>query len=179
MTKAKSKEEKLLDVFETYLNKGETFYNLFNFMLNNNIIENIERDKDLLDKSFRTYCHYYYLRRRYFDFIEVIKFRPYWMYTSVIDQRTNRIHSALNNIVLHYTDSFWLNFFPPNDFGCRCMVRSLSERELKRKNVDVVESKEIKNFPLNKYWNFNIAEKSQEEVHLMIADYFFNNSNYI
>lgn len=65
------------------------------------------------------------------------RFRPYWRYMAIRDDRTRPGHFALNGKVFRWDDPIWEYIFPPNDWGCRCNVRSLSERNLQSLGVEV------------------------------------------
>lgn len=57
--------------------------------------------------------------------------RPYWRYRhndSVEHPRPE--HQAWDGLVLRHDDPFWSTHFPPNGWGCRCYVQTLSERDL-------------------------------------------------
>ena len=41
-------------------------------------------------------------------------------YRTVGDKRVRRSHRMLHNITLPITSKFWDEYFPPNNFGCRC-----------------------------------------------------------
>lgn len=66
--------------------------------------------------------------------------RPYWMYVAVLDSRTRPLHRALNGKVFRADDPFWLYFYPPNGWRCRCRVRALSAAELAELGLTVESS---------------------------------------
>ncbi len=57
---------------------------------------------------------------------------PYWQYIAILDDHTRDEHAALHEKVWMYDDPFWDYFYPPNGWGCRCRVRTLSEKQFKR-----------------------------------------------
>ena len=63
------------------------------------------------------------------------KERPYLRYSAILDGRTRPAHRALDGLVFPVDDPFWKTFYPPNGFRCRCMVVSLSRREVSPDNV--------------------------------------------
>lgn len=77
---------------------------------------------------------------RYRQQMEAAESRPYWKYIAVIDPKTREQHRALNGKVFRYDDEFWDYFYPPNGFNCRCRVRALSRRQLKREGLKVESS---------------------------------------
>lgn len=63
------------------------------------------------------------------------KERPYLRYSAILDGRTRPAHRALDGLVFPVDDPFWKTFYPPNGFRCRCMVVSLSRREVSPEEV--------------------------------------------
>ncbi|WP_140919131.1 phage head morphogenesis protein [Limnobaculum xujianqingii] len=63
---------------------------------------------------------------------DVLAERPYWRYVhrSVINPREE--HARWHNLVIPADDPFWDEHYPPNGFGCNCIVESCSERDLKK-----------------------------------------------
>lgn len=62
--------------------------------------------------------------------------RPYWRYRhndSVVHPRPQ--HLAWNGKVLRHDDPWWSTHYPPNGFGCRCFVETLSERDVQRLGI--------------------------------------------
>ncbi len=66
---------------------------------------------------------------------EAKKERPYLRYSAILDGRTRPAHRALDGLVFPADDPFWKTFYPPNGFRCRCMVVSLSRREVSPDDV--------------------------------------------
>lgn len=66
--------------------------------------------------------------------------QPYWQYVAVKDSRTRASHLALHGKVYRADDPIWQTMYPPNDWGCRCRVRALSEFALKKQGLSVSES---------------------------------------
>jgi hypothetical protein len=65
--------------------------------------------------------------------------RPYWQYSAVNDSRTRPTHAALHGKVYPADSAFWDTFYPPNGFRCRCMVKTLSQRQVDKRGLDVGE----------------------------------------
>ena len=65
--------------------------------------------------------------------------RPYWVYSAVMDERTRKEHMLLNDKCFRYDDPFWDSHFPPNGWGCRCTVYSVTENQANR-DYDVTTS---------------------------------------
>ena len=93
-----------------------------------------------LEVIYRTNMQSAYAAQRYQQQRDNAVARPYWMYSAIMDARTRPSHSAMHGAVYRYDDRFWDTFYPPNGFNCRCYVRSLSERDIKRLKIDVEQS---------------------------------------
>lgn len=65
--------------------------------------------------------------------------RPYLIYQTAGDQRVRPEHAAWNNTVLPVDHPFWETHYPPNGWGCRCTIRSASERDLNRLGLSISE----------------------------------------
>ncbi|EOR06007.1 phage head morphogenesis protein [Acinetobacter tandoii] len=61
--------------------------------------------------------------------------RPYLMYSAINDTRVRPSHLALNRIIRHIDDPFWLLYYPPWSFMCRCTVIALTEKEAKKLGI--------------------------------------------
>lgn len=76
---------------------------------------------------------------------DVLRARPYWQYDAVLDARTTDLCRSLHGTILPADHDFWKTRYPPNHFGCRAGVRSLTRRQAERlggetRNVPVLES---------------------------------------
>ena len=74
-----------------------------------------------------------YQAGRYQQMKEISERRPFWQYKHsnlVADPRPE--HQAWDGITLRHDDPWWQTHYPPNGWGCRCKVRALSERDLRR-----------------------------------------------
>ncbi|MDL2266778.1 minor capsid protein [Desulfovibrio sp. OttesenSCG-928-G15] len=77
---------------------------------------------------------------RYKQQLANAKYRPYWQYIAVEDDKTRITHRALHGCVFRYDDPIWQYIYPPNDWQCRCRIRALSELDVKRKGLTVLSS---------------------------------------
>lgn len=91
-----------------------------------------------VETIFRTNVQTAYAAGRYRQMQEVSKARPYWQYIAVMDDRTRPGHAALNGLVFPADHPFWATNYPPNGFRCRCTVRSLSARQVKKRGLEVL-----------------------------------------
>lgn len=80
----------------------------------------------------RTNTQRAYMQGRVADFNKATDLMPYWMYVAVLDGRTRPSHAALNGRVFRHDDPIWQHVLPPCGYNCRCRIRALTERMLKR-----------------------------------------------
>lgn len=77
--------------------------------------------------------------------------RPYLMYVSIGDDRTRPLHRRWGGndpafpfrIILPVDHPAWAVFYPPNDWGCRCSVRQLSQADLDRLGYRITTNAEL------------------------------------
>lgn len=67
----------------------------------------------------------------------VKKLRPYWRYDAVNDQKTRKSHLAMDGKVYPADSPVWDEWYPPNGFKCRCIVTTLSERQVRELGLKV------------------------------------------
>ena len=68
-----------------------------------------------------------YAAAKYRDLVEQSDTFPYWQYLTMGDELVRDSHAALHGLILPWNDPFWLDHFPPWDWGCRCMVVPLMQ----------------------------------------------------
>lgn len=117
-----------------------------------------------LKTIYRTNMTVAYSVGRYKEQIENADHRPYWQYLAVMDENTRYEHAALDGKVFRYDDPFWKKYYPPNDWGCRCHVRALTEDELKEEGLKVDTLPE----------DFNPAQFAPEEWSYNPGESFWN-----
>jgi hypothetical protein len=61
---------------------------------------------------------------------DVLKVRPYLRYVASSSADPRPEHMAWYNVVLPADDPWWNTHYPPNGWGCKCGVVSVSAREL-------------------------------------------------
>ncbi|RZN58385.1 phage minor head protein [Avibacterium paragallinarum] len=92
--------------------------------------------------------------------------QPYWQYVAVRDSRTRASHLALHGKIYRYDDPIWETFYPPNDWGCRCRVRALSEFRLKKQGLTVSQS----DGKIETDWTLaGVDKRTGEETHTKIS----------
>ena len=77
-----------------------------------------------------------YAAMNYLAMYEKRDFFPYWKYITAGDERVRDSHAALHGLILPADDPFWLDHFPPWDWGCRCQVIPVGAGEYR----DMVEA---------------------------------------
>jgi len=63
--------------------------------------------------------------------------RPFLRYVAVQDDRTRPQHRQWHGTVLPIDADWWKTHYPPNGWGCRCTVQSLSRRDMARRGYQV------------------------------------------
>lgn len=90
-----------------------------------------------LQNIYRTNLQSAYMVGRYRAQADNAGSRPYWQYVAVLDQRTRPGHRALAGRVFRHDDPVWDVIYPPNGWGCRCRIRTLSDRQLQSRQLPV------------------------------------------
>lgn len=91
--------------------------------------------------------------------------QPYWQYLAIKDSRTRASHLALHEKVYRYDDPIWEVMYPPNGWHCRCRVRALSERRLKKQGLEISQS----NGKIKQSWALaGIDKATGEETHAKV-----------
>lgn len=62
----------------------------------------------------------------------VLKARPFLRYIGGLSRRPRPLHLQWNGTILLASDKWWDTHFPPNGWGCKCKVVSMSGREMTR-----------------------------------------------
>ncbi|MBI3771421.1 MAG: minor capsid protein [Gammaproteobacteria bacterium] len=65
------------------------------------------------------------------------KRRPYLQYMTAGDSRVRPQHAMWDGTVLPIDDAWWSTHYPPNGWGCRCTVRTLSQRQMEQEGLVV------------------------------------------
>jgi SPP1 gp7 family putative phage head morphogenesis protein len=77
-----------------------------------------------------------YAAGRYEQMQQVTTSRPYWQWRHGGSAHPRPQHLALDGKVFRHDDPFWSSFgSPPQGYGCRCSVFTLSDRDLERRGL--------------------------------------------
>jgi len=90
-----------------------------------------------VENIFRTNMQSAYMAGRFEQMKRVAKARPYWKLVAVRDRRTRQTHLAVDGLVFPHDHPFWDTWYPPNGFACRCVVVTLSKRQVKGQGLTV------------------------------------------
>lgn len=70
---------------------------------------------------------------------ETLRLRPYWQYRTAYDDKVREDHALMHGAVYRANDPIWDIWYPPNGFRCRCIVASLSRRQVEERGLTVRE----------------------------------------
>lgn len=134
-----------LDVLQTFLNElsiavsdGKTkkdFMDGMNSFLERNGYKAINPFR--ADVIFRTNVQTAYNAGHYKSMSETKKLRPFWKYITAGDGEVRDSHRAMEGKVFAADDPIWNIWYPPNGFGCRCSVVSLTRGQVERQGIKV------------------------------------------
>lgn len=85
------------------------------------------------------------------------KLLPFLLYKTKGDEHVRHSHVLLNNILLPVDHPFWLVYFPPNDWGCRCDYEQLNQRMLNRRGLKVTPESELPERAPRLFWRPGIS----------------------
>jgi SPP1 gp7 family putative phage head morphogenesis protein len=98
------------------------------------------RSRIILETNLRTS----YAAGRYEQMQEMAPSRPYWQWRHGGTNDPRPQHLALDGKVFRHDDPFWQSFgIPPQGYGCRCSLFTLSDRDLERRGLTVEEGPQL------------------------------------
>ena len=129
------------------------------------------RSKIIYDTNLRTA----YQAGRYQQMTDpdVVALRPYWQYRHSGSVNPRPEHLALDGLILPHDDPWWNTHYPPNGWGCKCKVVTLSRRDLEKKGktkpdtaprIEYREWKDSKNkihkvpVGIDPGWDYNVGQ---------------------
>lgn len=92
---------------------------------------------------------------RWKDIWELRNILPYLRYQTMEDPAVRDDHARLNGYVKKVTDPWWQKNYPPNDWGCRCGVVQLSEKQAQKEPLFGQEPPDIS---IGKDFSTNVGE---------------------
>lgn len=125
----------VMGLVNNQLDNGGTFADFQNAVKNGDIDINLPRHR--LDNIFRTNIQGAYGRGRWYQQQQNKVERPYLMRDGINDSRQRPAHKILSGIVRPIDDPFWDIHYAPDDFKCRCHMRSLTKEQAEAKGVTV------------------------------------------
>ncbi|MFV5193320.1 phage minor head protein [Acinetobacter courvalinii] len=115
----------------------------------------IDLPESYLDNVFRTNIQSAYAHGRWQQQQRNKAARPYLMYSAIDDSRVRPSHLAMNRIVRHIDDPFWLTWYPPNGFRCRCTVIALTEKQALK--YGITSDEDLPDVAVDLGWSTNPA----------------------
>lgn len=125
----------------------------------------INLPESYLDNVFRTNIQSEYAYGRWQHQQQNKLSRPYLMYSAIEDSRVRPSHLALNNIIRHIDDPFWLSWYPPNGFRCRCTVIAISEK--KANKLGITNDEDMPDLPSENGFNFNPWNFDEQSIQFL------------
>lgn len=115
------------------LDSGGTFADFQKAVKDGDIDINLPKHR--LDNIFRTNIQGAYGRGRWYQQQQNKDERPYLMRDGINDSRQRPAHRILDQIVRPIDDPFWDTHYAPDDFLCRCHMRSLTKEQAEAKGI--------------------------------------------
>jgi SPP1 gp7 family putative phage head morphogenesis protein len=100
---------------------------------------------------------------RWVDIQESKDTHPYLLLLTANDEDVREEHRRMAGILLPVDDPFWLQYYPPNGWRCRCYVRKLTQRlyeEMAKKKGMLTSSDEamkVGGHAVDKAWRHNVG----------------------
>ncbi len=66
-----------------------------------------------------------------------MRLRPYWRYRTAADGNVRESHAVMEGRVFRADDPIWNIWYPPNGYKCRCMVVSLTRKQVEKLGLPV------------------------------------------
>ena len=115
--------------------------------------EGIELSEHHLANVYRTNMQNAYAHGRWQQQQRNKETRSYLKYTAINDSRTRPTHLALDGIIRHIDDPFWLTHYPPNGYQCRCSILAITEKQALRQGI--TPDDKLPTDVVDKGWNFS------------------------
>lgn len=121
-----------------------------------------------LKTIYRTNLTTSYAAGRYNTQIAAAERRPWWIYRDAGDTNVRPSHRARSGTVLRYDHPWWQKNYPPNGWGCRCGVDSLSDRQLEARGLTPTEGR-LEDIA-DPEWAYNPGKNSLEPLAPRLSD---------
>ncbi|WP_329804396.1 phage minor head protein [Flavobacterium facile] len=89
---------------------------------------NQEYNKRHLETEYNTAKRSGVMSEKWVKYVEQKDVYPNLKYKTANDSRVREQHRNQQDIIKPINDVFWLSWYPPNDFGCRCYVTQTDEK---------------------------------------------------
>jgi SPP1 gp7 family putative phage head morphogenesis protein len=175
-TVAHSAEAGVLDTIHGYLNdcikSGKSFDDFRNSMLDymkksgwyggvGYDSENKKYQNWRIGVMYDTNMRTAYSAEHYRKQLDAASTRPVWQYHhSPFVKKARPDHLALDGKCYRYDDPFWDTYYPPNGWGCKCYVTTMSEGQAQRQGIDVGDSANDSLPAIDQTWAYNVGQAS-------------------
>lgn len=119
----------ILDSLDANTRSGGTFRDWQRKVESGDLMPGLPQHR--IELVFRMHSQTAYAHGKCRNFEENKASRPYLMYSAVGDSRTRPAHLKMDGVIRPVGDEWWAKHTPPNGFGCRCSVISLTEKQAK------------------------------------------------
>lgn len=113
--------------------------------------------------------------RKWQDYQRSADLYPNLRYRAVRDERTRHSHKMLDGYVIPINDPFWDNYYPPNDWNCRCSVQPTDDPVKMPPNVPGLSNlfqtnagKTAQVFNTTHPYYIGTTEKEKDHVHAFV-----------
>jgi SPP1 gp7 family putative phage head morphogenesis protein len=90
------------------------------------------------------------------------KLYPYLLYKTKQDSRVRQEHVSLEGVIRPLNDTFWLTYFPPNGWNCRCSIRKISQADIDSGKYAITPDQEAMDAGaaagIEDYWKGNVGK---------------------
>lgn len=143
--------EQVMTKVNKAISSGTTFKEFKDLVLK----DGIDLPDYYLKNVFRTNIQSAYGHGRYIQHQRNKKNRPYLQYSAINDSRVRPTHLALDGVIRHIDDPFWLTHTPSLGFMCRCSTISITSKQAEKRGITT--DKDLPDVKADKGWSFSPA----------------------